>query len=150
MKSTFWLFGSRQQILQDGQVTDGRYDLIEGTFSPGAESPLHVHANYTETIIVLEGEVKIYVPGKSFSLKAGETHLIPKDTPHVVANNSNELPFKALCIAAPSGFAQLIGSIGITAGDETDAPEQGHDMMKAMQILAEIGDAILGPPGARP
>ena len=49
-----------------------------------------------------------------------------------------------LVVAAPSGFARLIAATGTLSKTETT------DMELFMQICAEIGDEILGPPGALP
>jgi len=150
MIPSYWLFGSKQRILQSGSVTADHYDLIEGTFPPAAETPLHKHANYSETIVVLEGEVSVYVPGQHVVLKAGETHFIPKNVPHTIANHSSIAPFKALAIAAPSGFAELILNLGIPSDGGDEPPKQEHDMQMVMEEMTRIGDTILGPPGARP
>ncbi|MBB6272468.1 quercetin dioxygenase-like cupin family protein [Pedobacter cryoconitis] len=150
MTSSYWLFGSKQRIIKSEQDTQAHYDLIEGVFPPAAQSPLHVHANYTETIIVLEGEVTIYIPGEQHQLSGGESYFIPKNVPHAIVNSSASKPFKALAIASPSGFAGLIRSVGIPAGTDHQEPMQAHDMQLAGKIMAELGDSILGPPGARP
>jgi hypothetical protein len=49
-----------------------------------------------------------------------------------------------LVVAAPSSFARLIAAVGTL--DETAAP----DMALFERLSAEIGDEILGPPGALP
>jgi mannose-6-phosphate isomerase-like protein (cupin superfamily) len=150
MNPSYWLFGSKLQILQSEKDTEGRYDLIEGLFLSGAQSPLHVHTQYSETIIVQEGEIVIYMPGEQHILKAGESFFIPPNVPHVVANNSATEPFKALALASPSGFARLVRSVGIPDDADPEAVQQPHDMELAYKVMAEVGDAILGPPGARP
>lgn len=151
MKSSFWFFGSKLTILKSEKETGSAFDLIEGLFLPGSESPLHVHANYSETFYVLEGEVTIYTPGNETVLRGGESFTIPKNVPHSIINNSKEKSFKALCVTAPSAFAQLIRTVGITATEEEfTPPAQNQDMELAGKTLVEIGDAILGPPGARP
>ncbi|WCT13275.1 cupin domain-containing protein [Mucilaginibacter jinjuensis] len=147
---TYWLFGSQQQILSSELDTNAHYDLIEGLFPPGTQSPLHVHANYTETIIVLEGEAIIFTPGNERILKQGQSFFIPRNVPHAIVNNSASESFKALAIASPSGFAHLIRSVGIPDAGFNECPAQAHDMQVAMQIMINLGDTILGPPGARP
>jgi mannose-6-phosphate isomerase-like protein (cupin superfamily) len=150
MKSTYWLFGTKLQVLQNENDTDGRYDLLEGLFPPGAKSPLHLHARYSETIIVLEGEVAVYTPGHEQILKAGESFFIPKNVPHMIANNSSDQPFKALALASPSGFARLVNTVGIPDDGTDETAQQAHDMKLAGIALAEAGDSIIGPPGTRP
>ena len=150
MKDSFWLFGSNLTILESEHDTDSSYDLIEGYFAPGAETPLHVHTKYTETMYVLEGEVTLYTPGNTHVLKKGESHFIPKNVPHTVVNNSKEHPFRALVVATPSGFAKLIREVGIPGSVNDGPPAQPNDMQLAMEVLEEIGDKNMGPPGARP
>jgi len=152
MKSSYWLFGSKLTVLEKEETTDSEFDLIEGLFLPGAIAPLHVHAKYSETFYLLEGEATIYVPGQTIELKAGDTYYIPKNVPHTIINNSDTHAFRALCVANPGGFAKLISAVGFEDPDENNItpPEGKHDMELAMKICAEIGDTILGPPGARP
>jgi quercetin dioxygenase-like cupin family protein len=150
MKSTYWLFGTKIQILQNEHDTEGRYDLLEGHFPAGAKSPLHLHTRYSETIIVLEGEVAVYTPGREQILKVGESFFIPQNVPHMVANTSLDRPFKALALASPSGFARLVTNVGILDDGTEEIAQQPHDMQAANLALAEAGDSIIGPPGTLP
>lgn len=150
MKSFFWLFGSKLSILKSEEETEGQFDLVEGLFLPSSQSPLHIHTKYSETFYVLEGEVTIFTPGHQHILKAGESFMIPRNIPHSIANNSSENPFRALCITAPSGFGKLIREVGFEVAENENPPEKLHDMELADRILDEIGDKIIGPPGALP
>jgi len=150
MKNSFWLFGTHLTIIESEENTDSRYDLIEGRFPPGSETPLHVHSRYSETVYVLEGQVTVYTPGETNVLSTGDTYHIPKNTPHTIANSSKTEPFRALAVASPSGFAKLIRAVGFE-GSVNDTPsEKFHDMELALRVLEEIGDTNIGPPGARP
>lgn len=150
MKNSFWLFGSNLSIIESEENTDSNYDLIEGFFPPGSETPLHVHSRYSETLYVLEGEVTIYTPGKTNVLSPGNSHHIPMNTPHTIVNNSKTEPFRALAIASPSGFAKFIRTVGIQGSVNEAPPEKANDMELALKVLEEIGDTNIGPPGARP
>jgi quercetin dioxygenase-like cupin family protein len=142
MKS-FWLFGSCLTILADHTMTGGQYDLIEGYFSPGTQTPPHRHTRYSEQLYVLEGEFTVWTDVQKIEISTGETFLIPVETPHVVAA-LNDLPAHGLIIAAPSGFARLIAAVG------TQHKNDALDMALFDRISAEIGDEILGPPGTLP
>jgi hypothetical protein len=48
MPPTLWLFGTRLTILADHTTTGGQYDLIEGYFPSGTQTPLHRHTHYSE------------------------------------------------------------------------------------------------------
>ena len=143
MAQSLWLFGSRLNIIADHTTTGGQYDLIEGYFLPGTQTPPHRHTCYSEQLYVLEGEFTVWAGENKVVLNAGESFLIPAGTPHVVAALS-DLPARGLVVAAPSGFARLIAAVGTV--DETEVP----DMALFDRISTEIGDEILGPPGALP
>ncbi|OQP42773.1 hypothetical protein A4H97_11455 [Niastella yeongjuensis] len=148
MNNSYWLFEGFLTILADEKSTDGRYDLIEGVFPPGIETPLHLHNRYSEVLYVQEGEFTVYMENGTHVLKAGEHVFIPVGAPHAVVNTSTGFS-KALAVASPSGFAELIRSVGI-AGKQSDGQKQPNDMGAFMQFSEKIGDVFLGPPGSRP
>ncbi|MEP0884077.1 cupin domain-containing protein [Trichocoleus sp. ST-U3] len=143
MTQSFWFFGSRLTIIADRTTTGGQYDLIEGYFPPGSQTPPHRHTRYSEQLYVLEGEFTIWAGENKVVLSAGESFLIPPYTPHVVAALSDR-PTRGLVVAAPSAFARLIEAVGTQ--DETETP----DMALYERITAEIGDETLGAPGDLP
>ncbi|MEH2107738.1 cupin domain-containing protein [Nostoc sp.] len=143
MAQSLWLFGTRLNIVADHTTTGGQYDLIEGYFPPGTQTPPHRHTRYSEQLYVLEGEFTVWAGENKVVLNGGESFLIPAGTPHVVAALSDQ-PARGLVVAAPSGFARLVAAVGTV--DETEAP----DMALFDRISTEIGDEILGPPGALP
>ncbi|MBN3877533.1 MULTISPECIES: cupin domain-containing protein [unclassified Nostoc] len=143
MAQSLWLFGTRLNIVADHTTTGGQYDLIEGYFPPGTQTPPHRHTRYSEQLYVLEGEFTVWAGENKVVLNGGESFLIPAGTPHVVAALSDQ-PARGLVVAAPSSFARLIAAVGTE--DETEAP----DMALFDRISTEIGDEILGPPGTLP
>jgi quercetin dioxygenase-like cupin family protein len=143
MTQFLWLLGTHLNIVADHTTTGGQYDLIEGYFPPGTQTPPHRHTRYSEQLYVLEGEFTVWAGENKIVLNAGESFLIPAGTPHVVAALSDQ-PARGLVVAAPSGFARLIAAVGTL--NKTEAP----DMALLERISAEIGDEILGPPGTLP
>jgi quercetin dioxygenase-like cupin family protein len=143
MTQTLWLFGTRLTILADHTTTGGQYDLIEGYFPPGAQTPLHRHTRYSEQLYVLEGEFKVWAGENKMVLSPGDSYLISPSTPHVVAALGDK-PARGLVVAAPSAFARLIEAIGTV--DETGPT----DIALFEHISAEIGDEVLGPSGTLP
>jgi quercetin dioxygenase-like cupin family protein len=143
MTQTLWLFGTRLTILADHTTTGGQYDLIEGYFPPGAQTPLHRHTRYSEQLYVLEGEFKVWAGENKMVLSPGDSYLISPSTPHVVAALGDK-PARGLVVAAPSAFARLIEATGTV--DETEPT----DIALFEHISAEIGDEVLGPPGTLP
>ncbi|MBD1834943.1 cupin domain-containing protein [Cyanobacteria bacterium FACHB-472] len=143
MTQSLWLFGSCLNIVADHTTTGGQYDLIEGYFPPGTQTPPHRHTRYSEQLYVLSGEFTVWAGENKVVLSAGESFLISPGTPHVVAVLSDK-PARGLVVAAPSAFARLIEAVGTL--DETETP----DMALYERITAEIGDETLGAPGDLP
>src|SRR5262249_42468603 len=149
MKNSYWLFGTRLSVLADQAKTGGRYDLIEGWFSPGTQTPLHCHAAYAEQLYVLDGEFTVWASGRKAVLLPGDDLLIPAGTAHAVAA-TGDVPGRALVVVAPSGFARLITEAGTPDEESGVPPSAAPDMDVFLRVSAELGDEILGPPGTLP
>ncbi len=149
MAQTYWLFGTHLTILTDEQETNFRYDLIDGRFSAGVETPLHRHTNYSEVIYVLEGEFTVYTDTQVATLSPGGHILIPINTPHAVAASGKTVS-RALTVASPSGFAKLIRGVGTPGSYDGLPPDESNEMSLFLKLSEEIGDVLLGPPGTRP
>jgi mannose-6-phosphate isomerase-like protein (cupin superfamily) len=143
MTQSLWFFGTHFNIIADRTTTEGQYDLLEGYFPPGKQTPLHRHTRYSEHLYVLEGEFTVWAGETKVVLDAGESFLISAGIPHVVAVIGDR-PARGLVVAAPSAFAQLVATVGTL--DKMETP----DMALFDCISAEIGDEILGPPGTLP
>lgn len=143
MTQSVWILGAQFRIIADHTTTSGQYDLIEIYFPPGRQTPLHRHRLYSEQLYVLSGEFTVWAGENKAVLSAGDSFLIPTGIPHTVAALSDQ-PSRVLVVSAPSGFARRIAECGTL--DEKEAT----DMELVERICTEIGDEILGPPGALP
>ena len=143
MTQSLWFLGARFNIIADATTTGGQYDIIEGYFPPGKQTPPHRHTRYSEQLYVLEGEFTVWAGEKKVVLNAGESFLISPGITHVVAVLSDR-PARGLVITAPSSFARMVAAVGTL--DQADTPDMGlFD-----RICAEIGDEMLGAPGDLP
>ena len=149
MRNAYWLLGTRLSVLADRANTGGRYDLIEGWFPPGTQTPLHRHAAYAEQLYVLEGQLTVWAGGRKAVLRPGDDFLIPAGTAHAVAA-TGDVAGRALVVASPSGFARLIIEAGTPDQGGGAAPSAALDMDVFLRASAELGDEILGPAGALP
>ncbi|WP_188316122.1 cupin domain-containing protein [Chitinophaga agrisoli] len=149
MNNSFWLFDTFLTIIDEEKNTNRRYDLIEGVIPPGIETPLHIHGRYAESIYVLEGECTVYMEKGTFVLKPGDHIFIPLGAPHAVAS-SGKTAARALTVASPSGFADLIRNVGQPGELHGLRPDAADDLQAFMRYSDKIGDVILGPPGSRP
>ncbi|HEX8529491.1 MAG TPA: cupin domain-containing protein [Cytophagales bacterium] len=149
MNPPYWFFGARLRILADGPQTESRYDLIEGDFPAGTETPLHLHTQYDELIYVREGEFTVYTDAGTVVLAPGQSVFVPRNTSHAV-EASGRAGNRALTIASPAGFAALIRAVGIPDATEGIPPGQPNDLGLFIELAAKSGDVIEGAPGARP
>ena len=148
MKNSYWLFGTHLSVLADQTAIGSRYDLVEGCFSPGRQTPLHCHTAYAEQLYVLDGEFTVWAGGRKAVLRPGDDLLISAGTAHAVAATGDG-PGRALVVASPSGFARLIIEVG-TPDEGGVPPSAGPDKDLFLRVCAELGDEILGDPGALP
>ncbi|WP_442937976.1 cupin domain-containing protein [Nostoc sp.] len=95
----FWI---SPQLISDQSTTGGQYDLIEGYFPPGTQTPPHRHTRYSEQLYVLSGEFTVWAGENN----AGESFLIPAGRPHVVAALSDQ-PARGLVVAANKRSQQI-------------------------------------------
>jgi quercetin dioxygenase-like cupin family protein len=111
MRSTYWPFNSRLTVLAGHAETDGRYDLVEGWFPAGTQTPPHRHGAYSEQLYVLEGAFTVWAGGHTAALRPGDTLAIPAGTARAVAATGDG-PARALVLGSPSGFARLVTEAG--------------------------------------
>jgi Cupin domain len=98
---------------------------------------------------VLDGEFTVWLGGRKAVLRPGDDLLIPAGTANAVAATGDG-PGRALVVASPSGFARLITEAGTPDQGGGGPPSAAPDMDLFRRVCAELGDEILGPPGARP
>lgn len=67
--------------------------------------PLHMHANHTETLYVLDGEGEFQENNERYMIKQGDYLRIEKGTPHAVKVTSIK-PLKVLSVQAPEFFGK--------------------------------------------
>lgn len=79
---------ARLQVLQDtvrvlaqGAITDGRYEMFEVRGPQGSGQPPHRHP-WSEAYFVIEGELDVYVEGRSAKAEAGSFAIAPADSAH--------------------------------------------------------------------
>jgi mannose-6-phosphate isomerase-like protein (cupin superfamily) len=99
--------------------TNGVYSLVEIVSSPGDGTPLHVHENEDEHIIVLEGTARIAYGDKIFDAEAGKVVTLLRKIPHAWGNRSNS-QLRIAVVAFPGGVEEILGLIA--RSDEAGLP----------------------------
>lgn len=132
--------GSRARVLADGDQTSGRFGLLDMIEVPaGHMPPLHAHHAEDEGFYLLEGEVTLYLPGRSIECRPGDWVLAPRGVPH--AYRVGARPARWLVLSSPAGFERFVAAVA--ALDDVTPDALGA-------VAAEHQIEILGPPGMLP
>lgn len=78
----YWFLETQVKIRISGDNGTDRISILEHRAYQGDSPPLHIHHTEDEVFIVIEGEFRFVIGSKEHRLKAGETILAPKGTPH--------------------------------------------------------------------
>ncbi len=127
--------GSTARVL----ASEDGLGLVHIDHPAGEMPPLHVHHNEDEGFYCLGGEITLYLPGDSVTLRAGDFFLAPRGVPHTYEVGGDGC--RLLVTSTPSGFERFV--IAVAALDEV-TPEI------LTRVALEHDIEILGPPGARP
>ena len=120
-------------------ATGGDLGLVHTEMPAGDMPPLHVHHNEDEGFYCLGGEITLYLPGESVTLRAGDFFLAPRGVPHAYEVGAEGA--RVLVTSTPSGFERFV--VAVSELEEL-SPEA------LTRVAAEHDIEILGPPGARP
>jgi mannose-6-phosphate isomerase-like protein (cupin superfamily) len=138
--------GVRVLILTRGAETGGRHDLVEATQSPGTMTPLHLHTRYDERLWVIEGELTVWAGRGKRVVGPGGFVVIPMNTAHMIQAGPGGA--RVLNITSPAGFAELVERTAAPAA--LSGAGARLDLDRFMEVTAELGDIVLGPPGTTP
>ena len=99
-----YLFDLGVRFLVGGEVTAGRFALVEHTLPPrGLGAPLHRHANEDECSFVVEGRLGAQLGDETVEAGAGEFVWKPRGQEHTFWNVGDE-PLRFLEVISPAGF----------------------------------------------
>lgn len=136
----------RVSILTSAEETDGRHDVTDSFMPAEAATPLHAHTKYEERLWVSSGSLTVWAGDNKVTLRSGDFYTIPLRVPHAIAAGPEGA--RALNISSPAGFAEIIARAGTPLHLATDATTLDVELFSA--VAEELGDIVLGPPGATP
>src|SRR5919108_6639685 len=119
--SAYWFFGQLVTIHVTGRETEGRFSLVEFLMPPDHMTPLHVHRRDSQTVYVLEGELTVWLPGRSRALRPGQCVHQPAGTPQTERVTS-PTGARVLDVNSPAGFDDFIVAAGEPAPAMTLPP----------------------------
>jgi quercetin dioxygenase-like cupin family protein len=125
--------GERIAVRLSNRDTNGMYAIVESVAAPGCATPMHLHRNEAEQVLIIEGTYRIAVGEKVFEMSGGDSITLPRGVPHSWRNISSE-PGRMVVILTPAGFEQCVQTI------RNNPPE------KLETVAASYGCYIVGPP----
>lgn len=144
-----WFYGGGLHIWKaTADDTDGAFLLFEDRMDHGKVTPLHIHPDSDETMIVLEGEILMHLDGVEHTVSAGGIASAPRGVPHAFKVSGVD-GARLLCLHTP-GCCQAFYWDASEAVKEDDGRgiDAGPVDMGRVQASAEKngGIEILGPP----
>ena len=147
----YWFFGQLVTVHVTGEESGGRFSFVEFLMPPGHMTPLHAHVRDSQTVYVLDGELTIWLPGRSYALGPGECLYQAAGVPHTERVTSS-YGARVLDINAPAGFDAFVVAAGEPASEAALPPPalQEPDLERLAALASEHEIELLGPPGELP
>jgi quercetin dioxygenase-like cupin family protein len=141
-----WFAGGGVHIWKaTAKETDGAFLLVEDRMTQGKTTPLHIHPNLDETLIVLEGEISVYAEGREHRVGPHGVAVAPRGDAHAFMVNSESALI--LFLQTPGSGEAFYRDASEPSTDETDA-ERPPDLDRLLAAAERHPDIIeiLGPP----
>jgi quercetin 2,3-dioxygenase len=104
------LAGQLQTLLLGSDQTEGRVTMTTVELAKGPGLPAHVHERTYESLMVIEGRLRVTLDGVEHVLTRGDTASIPAGTEHAYRGEGHYT--KVLTMSAPGGLEKLIATAG--------------------------------------
>ena len=107
-------------IVFDTATADVSLTVCVEIFDVGGKTPPNRHQMAVEMFFILKGEGRATCDGKTVSISAGDSLLVPPTSTHMIENTGSSRLY-ALCIMVPNeNFSELISSGTPVELDEED------------------------------
>lgn len=143
-----WFFGGGLHIWKaTADETDGAFLLFEDRMDHGKVTPLHLHPDSDETMIVLEGEILMYLDGETHTVGTGGIASAPRGFPHAF-KVSGVGGARLLCLHTPGCCQAFYWDASEPVSSDCRGIDAGPVDMSRVQASAKRngGIEILGPP----
>ena len=144
-----WFLGGGLHIWKaTAEDTGGAFLLFEDRMDRGKVTPLHLHPDSDETMIVLEGEILMHLDGEEYTVRAGGIASAPRGVPHAFKVTGAD-GARLLCLHTP-GCCQAFywdASEPVMSHDSRSIDAGPVDMGHVQASAKKNGGIqILGPP----
>ncbi|SIO36577.1 cupin domain-containing protein [Chitinophaga niabensis] len=121
---------------QTAAETNGRISTLVVKLMPGGGTPMHYHKNFSETFVVTEGELTLYLKNMVVKLLPGQKFIIEKGQAHRFANEFGA-PVVFTTIVQP-GFSGFENALCILYGLARDKRTNGKGIPLSLLDLAVV------------
>ena len=133
-----WL-GSRFDPMLTTAESGGALCITDTVCPPGFSPPRHIHQDADETFVVLTGDMKFWMDGRTVTVGPGGTMFVPRGSEHSFRVVS-DTPARHLTIFSPGGFD----------GFFAEMCKGGYSIPDDMERIIEVGNSykltFTGPP----
>ena len=126
--------GERFSIRIPASATNGSYSVTEILASPGNSTPIHLHENEDEHLLVVEGTARVLCGDKTFDATVGTMVSLARGIPHAWGNPT-DTPIRLMITALPGGVEEVLRLIA-TRGEQLDL----------LALSNKYAVRIIGPP----
>lgn len=135
--------GIRVELLARARDTGGSFTFMRYTAPAGFTGPpLHVHRDLDESMLLLEGRLRVRLGDEEQDVNAGGFMWMPRDVPHAFAN-AGDSPARFVGIISPPGRMEEFFA---AVAEELAGTEGPPDRDRLMELNAKHGIEVLGPP----
>ncbi len=139
---SYFSVGELVTVLAGAHETGGSFGLMDGVIVKGEEPPPHVHRREDESFYVLEGEARVRVGDESFLATSGSLVFCPRDIPHVLTVETEQL--RMLTLVMPGGLESFFMEVGVPApGGQRPAQLPEPDLERVVTLAAHYGAEVL-------
>jgi quercetin dioxygenase-like cupin family protein len=138
-----WLGGTIHSIALSGDDTEGRLTLLRSAMRAAAASPVHIHGNDDETLLLLGGRMVVWRGDTRHELGPGDAIFLPRRIPHCyrVIEDAD-----VITVCTPSGIEAFFAAAGwdMAQGDPPADWDVDPDTLRKATFLTD--ETVLGPP----
>jgi quercetin dioxygenase-like cupin family protein len=146
-----WFAGGGVHIWKvTAEESAGAFFLFEDRMEPTKRTPLHLHPDSDETMIVLSGEILLHLDGTEVRVGSGGVAMAPRGVPHAfrVLDPGGA---RVLFLHTPGACEAFYRGASDPLGDSEDGHDRRVDMARVQASARENGGIeILGPPPFAP
>jgi quercetin dioxygenase-like cupin family protein len=141
--TAFWMLGGLYEVKASSDETGGEMTVMQMTMPAGLGPPPHTHPG-TESVYVLDGNLRYHIAGETFEGGPGSFFHIPQG---VLENFEPVTDCRVLVVYTPGGIESFFAEAGEPAErrEVPPAPTEPPDIDRLIAIGRKYGMEIEAP-----